>query len=259
MEMDLNQLKGFLDQEVDKYNRPEFIPNDPISLPHHFRKKEDIEIAGFLSATLSWGRRETILSKGKDLMGRMGWQPFDFVMNASVSEFKSLDHFVHRTFQADDLLAYTVALRDVYRNRAGLEDLFSVSWLRTQDINQAIHAVREAFFETGHLPRTRKHFPDPLTGSAAKRTHMFLRWMVRSDDKGVDFGIWGQIPSSALYCPLDVHSGRVARQLGLLKRRYDDRLACEELTSNLRLIDPADPVKYDFALFGAGIHKNNNL
>ena len=247
-------LKDFLDEKFLFYNNPEFIPPDPICIPHSFTVKEDIEIAGFLAATLAWGQRITIINKGRELMNQMGNTPFDFVKNASEKEMAVLSTFVHRTFQGDDTIYFMNALKMIYNQYGGLEEVFTSGYTLNQSIKESISHFRKIFFSLDHLPRTRKHLPDPMAGSAAKRINMYLRWMVRKDEKGVDFGLWNRIKMSDLLCPLDLHSGKVARQLGLLKRKQDDWLAVEELTANLRNFDAADPVKYDFALFGSGVN-----
>jgi uncharacterized protein (TIGR02757 family) len=237
------------------YCKADFIATDPICIPHLFVKKEDIEIAGFLTATLAWGQRVTIIKKGRDLMERMDNAPFDFIINATAKNISSIDSFVHRTFQGDDCIFFMHALKQIYKKEGGLETAFTSGYNINQSIKESIHQFRELFFGFEHLHRTRKHVPDPMTGSAAKRINMYLRWMVRNDGNGVDFGIWKNINPAHLMCPLDLHSGRVARQLGLLTRKQDDWQAVEELTSNLLTFDASDPVKYDFALFGAGVNE----
>jgi uncharacterized protein (TIGR02757 family) len=252
------QIHEFLEEKVLFYNQPAFILNDPISIPHQFVKKEDLEISGFLSATLAWGQRVTIVKKSRELMERMDNAPFEFISNAPEKEVSSLADFVHRTFQGDDCIYFINSLQQIYKNMGGLEKVFETGYIENQSIKTAIHHFREVFFSFEHLHRTRKHVPDPMTGSAAKRINMFLRWMVRQDEKGVDFGIWKTISSADLMCPLDLHSGKIARRLGLLNRKQDDWLAVEELTANLRTFDPSDPVKYDFALFGTGVNEKFN-
>lgn len=249
------QLYTLLEEKATFYNRPEFIEKDPISIPHLFTNKEDIEIAGFLAATLAWGQRITIISKSRELMNRMENSPFDFVRNASEKEIGSLSNFVHRTFQGDDCMTFIFALRSIYSKHGGLESVFTNGYKTNQTIKESISSFRQIFFSAEHLPRTRKHVPDPQKGSAAKRINMYLRWMVRNDGNGVDFGIWKSIKTSDLLCPLDLHSGNVARKLGLLNRKNDDWQSVEELTANLRKFDPIDPVKYDFALFGTGVNE----
>jgi uncharacterized protein (TIGR02757 family) len=250
--MNKKELKEFLDEKVFQYNRPAFIESDPIQIPHQFRKKEDVEISGFLTATISWGNRKSILNNSKKLMDLLDNSPHDFVMNASEADLSSLSGFVHRTFNSDDLQYFIKALRNLYKNRGGLDAIFS-EHSTEKSMQGAISAFKKEFFSLPHLPRTQKHVSDPLKNSAAKRINMFLRWMVRDNSAGVDLGIWKNIPTSALSCPLDVHSGNVARKLKLLKRKQNDGKALTELDQALRKLDPQDPVKYDFALFGLGV------
>ncbi len=249
--MNQTELKEFLDEKVLQYNRPSFIVTDPIQIPHRFTKKEDIEISGFLSATIAWGNRKMIISNALKIMDLMDQAPFDFVMSHTNSDLERLNGFVHRTFNADDLTTFIRALRHIYSNHVGMENVFS-SHRIDNSLQESIHRFKKLFFETEHLPRTQKHVSDPLNSSAAKRIHMFLRWMVRRDNAGVDFGIWDSIPMSALSCPLDIHSGNVARKLGILTRKQNDAKALNELDSALRQFDAQDPSKYDFALFGLG-------
>lgn len=244
-----DQLKSFLNSKFLQYNTREFIQTDPISIPHQFSKKEDIEISGFLAAIISWGQRKTILNNANQLMEWMDWAPYDFIINATDPELIKFINFKHRTFNGWDCVTFIKALQNIYRNHDGLKGIF----LSKNDIKEGIVNLKKIFFELPHLERTRKHIADPLKGSSAKRLNMFLRWMVRRDNSGVDFGIWKSIKSSQLYCPLDVHSGHVARKLGLLKRKQNDWKAVEELTESLRKFDPDDPVKFDYALFGLGV------
>lgn len=252
------ELYMFLEEKYDQYNRSSFIEADPISIPHQFSKKEDIEISGFLAATIAWGQRVTIIRNANKLMELMDNGPHDFVLNHSAKELKRLAPFVHRTFNGVDCVYFIQALKNIYLKHGGLEQVFSV----TADVKHSISNFKKIFFELKHAARTMKHVSDPVAGSSAKRINMFLRWMVRKDRRGVDFGIWGPPSNSPrrgeglrpeiLCCPLDIHTGNVARKLGLLKRKQNDWLAVEELTNNLRSFDPIDPVKYDFALFGLG-------
>ena len=248
------ELKDFLEEKFLLYNTTKFIETDPVSIPHLFTKKEDIEIAGFLSATIAWGQRKTILRNARQLMQWMDDDPHRFIINFTEDDLEPFRKFVHRTFHADDTIFFLKSLKNIYRNKGGLSALFIKSNASHPDPlkNSIIHA-RSIFFELPHLPRTEKHFSDPAAGSAAKRLNMFLRWMVRQDHAGVDFGIWKETSSSDLICPLDVHSGRVARKLGLLDRNQNDWKAAAELTENLKKMDANDPVKYDFALFGLGV------
>ncbi len=250
--MNKAQLKEFLDEKVIQYNRPEFIESDPIQIPHLFTQKEDIEISGFLTATIAWGNRKSILNNSRRLMELLDNSPYDFVMNASEEDLESLSGFVHRTFNSDDLQYFMKALKHLYKNRGGLEAIFSEHSTATST-QGAISAFKKEFFSLPHLPRTQKHVSDPLKNSAAKRMNMFLRWMVRDNKTGVDLGIWKNISPSALSCPLDVHSGNVARKLKLLKRKQNDGKALAALDLQLRKLNPLDPVSYDFALFGLGV------
>ena len=248
----LHSFREFLDEKVDLYNRVSFITTDPVSIPHRFSKKEDIEIAGFLSATIAWGQRPTIIRNALHLLQQMDDAPHDFIQHAGTRELKRLDGFVHRTFNGTDARCFVLALRHIYKKHGGPETAFQTG-LKQGNMHEAISYFRRCFFETTHPQRTEKHVSDPAQGSAAKRIHMYLRWMVRKDKRGVDFGLWKTISPALLCCPLDVHSARVARKLGLLQRTQNDRKAVEELTANLRLLDARDPVKYDFALFGLGV------
>lgn len=248
--MDLNELKEFLDEKVAQYNHPDFIESDPIQIPHSFSVKEDIEIAGFLAATIAWGNRKMIIGNAQKMMNLMGNSPYDFVMSHSETQLESLENFVHRTFNGQDFITFIKGLKHIYQNHNGLETIFS---RETPNLQQTISEFKQLFFEIPHAPRTEKHLSDPLNGSAAKRINMYLRWMVRNDNKGVDLGIWNSLSPAQLSCPLDVHSGNVARKLGLLTRKQNDAKALAELDHNLRLLDPNDPVKYDFALFGLGV------
>lgn len=246
------ELKEFLDEKVSQYNTPEFIESDPVQIPHMFQKKEDIEIAGFLTATIAWGNRKSILNNAEKLINLMDRSPFEFVMNHDKEDLTNLEDFVHRTFNGDDLKYFIKALQNIYSNHGGMESIFE-NHSERDSLQPAIHHFKSVFFELPHQKRTEKHVSDPLKNSAAKRINMFLRWMVRDDNKGVDFGIWKNISPSLLSCPLDVHSGNVARKLGLLKRKMNDAKALTELDTNLRKMDKKDPVKYDFALFGLGV------
>ncbi|MCH4822973.1 TIGR02757 family protein [Gramella lutea] len=258
MQLSRKDLKEFLDAKVHKYNTPEFIETDPIQIPHLFQKKEDIEISGFLTATISWGNRKSILKNSAKLMDLMDRSPHDFILNHDQSDLENLNGFVHRTFNSDDLIYFIKALKNIYDNHRGLEPIFTVN--STNDsLQPAIHKFKSIFFELPHQKRTQKHISDPFKNSAAKRINMFLRWMVRNDYSGVDFGLWKDIALSKLSCPLDVHSGNVARKLGILKRKMNDAKALSELDTNLRQLDPVDPVKYDFALFGLGVFEKDGF
>lgn len=250
--MNPDELKDFLDQKVIQYNTPDFIDSDPIQIPHLFSQKEDIEIAGFLTATIAWGNRKMIISNSHKLMQIMGNSPYDFVMHHKEIHLEKLSNFVHRTFNAIDAVTFIKALQHLYKNNPDLESIFS-KHIKANSTQKSISEFKKTFFEIPHLPRTQKHISDPQNGSAAKRINMYLRWMVRKDAAGVDLGIWNSIPTSALSCPLDVHSGNVARKLGLLSRKQNDAKALLELDTNLRRLDANDPVKYDYALFGLGV------
>ena len=251
-----NEIKSFLDEKVDLYNNPNFIESDPIQIPHLFSQKEDIEIAGFLSATIAWGNRKMIIKNGHRMMELMGNTPYDFVMSHTENDLERLETFMHRTYNSLDFQYFITSLKNIYTNHNGLEAVFYNGQLNYNDsraMQMAISEFKKVFFEIPHLSRTEKHISDPMGNSAAKRINMFLRWMVRQDNKGVDLGIWKSISPAQLSCPLDVHSGNVARKLGLLKRTQNDGKALFELDSKLRLYDRTDPVKYDFALFGLGV------
>lgn len=247
------ELFELLESRVVLYNRPDFIPDDPISIPHRFSTPEDQEIAGFLAATLAWGRRASILQSADRLLQVMDNSPYAFLMHHTESDLKRFEGFVHRTFQTDDALFFISRLAELYRGKSSLQALFGNGYTEAGSAMGAITAAHQVFFASDHLPRTRKHFSNPAKGSAAKRLHMYLRWMCRKDDAGVDLGIWDAIPPSELQLPLDVHTSNVGRQLGLLTRAANDRKAVEEITNALCAFDPHDPIKYDFALFGMGV------
>lgn len=248
----VEDLKEFLDQKSEKYNRLEFIENDPISIPHLFKKKQDIEIAGFFAATLAWGQRKTIIRKCRELMTLMDNNPHEFILHHTEKDLKRLLDFKHRTFNATDLLYFIESLQHYYIEYDSLEDAFYSS-PQHETVEQGLIKFHHRFFELDHPHRTRKHLPTPERKSTCKRLVMYLRWMVRNDNKGVDFGIWKKISPGQLICPCDLHVDRVARKLKLIKRKQTDWQTALELTANLRKLDPNDPVKYDFALFGLGI------
>jgi uncharacterized protein (TIGR02757 family) len=247
-----SELKSFLDEKVELYNNFNFIESDPVQIPHLFQQQEDIEIAGFLSATIAWGNRKMIIQNSHKMMNLMGNSPFDFVMSHSQKDLDKLENFVHRTFNGIDFSTFIKGLQHIYRNHGGLERVFSKDY-KNENLQRNISEFKKLFFEIDHQHRTQKHISDPMNNSAAKRINMFLRWMVRQDKKGVDLGIWTNISPSLLSCPLDVHSGNVARKLGLLTRKQNDGKALAELDVALRNLDKNDPVKYDFALFGLGV------
>ena len=255
MKLNKTELKEFLDEKVDKYNTIDFIGSDPISVPHRYTKKEDIEIAGLLAATIAWGNRKMIVKNGHRMLDLIGESPYDFVMSHKKFQLERFEGYVHRTFNEIDLVYFITALKHIYKNKGGLENVFNAQ-LTENSLQPSIHYFKQVFFEIKHPVRTTKHISDPFKGSAAKKINMYLRWLVRKDNKGVDFGIWNTLKPAQLSCPLDVHSGNVARKLGLLSRTQNDAKAVEELDANLRLLDSADPVKYDFALFGLGIFEN---
>ena len=244
-------LKALLDSKVALYNQQAFIKDDPICIPHLFTKKQDIEIAGFFAAIFSWGNRTTIINKSKELMNLMDNAPHQFILNYSSADLKKLKGFKHRTFNAEDLYYFIEFFHQHYSNYDSLEKAFFPS--AGYDVEKGLNHFKESFFSHEHLKRTEKHVSSPLQKSTCKRLNMFLRWMVRNDNMGVDFGIWKKISPSKLICPLDVHVARVARKIGLLQRKQNDWLAAVELTAALRKFDKKDPVKYDFALFSLGV------
>ena len=246
-----NELKDFLDAKVNEFNTVDFIEPDPISVPHRYSSKEDIEIASFLASSIAWGNRKIITKNGHRMMDLLGDSPYDFVMSHNKHQLERLENFVHRTFNGEDFIYFIKALKHVYLNHGGLESIF-IKYQAENSLQPAIHELNRIFFEIEHPQRTKKHVADPMKGSVAKRINMNLRWLCRKDNKGVDLGIWDICPSK-LSCPLDVHSGNVARKLGLINRKNNDLKALEELDNSLRNLDPIDPVKYDFALFGLGI------
>lgn len=251
--METEALRELLETLYDRYNRPEFIALDPISVPHRFEGREDREIAGFLSATIAWGNRRAIVGNACRMMQYMDNAPADFVRNASQEELASLTACVHRTFNGDDLIAFVRQLRALCARYGSLGAFFEGRYVAEGSIPAVLSAFRREFFAEPHPARCEKHLSSIDKGSACKRLNMYLRWMVRRDDRGVDFGLWRTIPMSALYLPLDLHSGAVGRDLGLLVQRQNDWQATEEITRRLRTFDSEDPVRYDFALFGAGI------
>lgn len=285
----LPDIKALLDAKVLQYNRPGFIENDPVSIPHQFNKKQDIEIAAFFAAILAWGQRKTIINKCRELMDRMDNQPYQFMRHHAEADLKRLLGFKHRTFNDTDLLYFVSFFKQHYSQSATLESAFTrgqvfnpdymghmavntpalvsaspacmAGQIQTFTMEQALNNFRAYFFSLDDFPqRTVKHISSPLQRSTCKRLNMFLRWMIRKDECGVDFGLWNAFPMSALICPCDVHVDRVARKLGLITRRQTDWLTALELTENLRKFDEHDPVKYDFALFGMGVEEaNTNL
>ncbi len=253
------EILELLNKKVKEYNKPKFIETDPISIPHQFSRQKDIEISGYLTSIISWGRRPAILKSANRLMEIMGHEPYNFVMNAGKTDLKQLEGYVYRTFNPDDCFFAIEAMKNLYSNYESMEELANKSFSEKNEIKDVIIGIRKELLKTEHLKRSEKHFANPETGSAAKRTNMFLRWMIRQDLNGVDFGIWKKIPASALMIPLDVHSGNTARTLGLLTRKQNDWKAVEELTAQLRELDTNDPIKYDFALFGMGVFEGKAL
>jgi len=253
-------MKSLLDSRVTEYNRFDFIHTDPIQIPHRFSRKEDIEIAAFLTATISWGQRKSIINNAKQLMELMDNSPYEFVMGTvNKNEWQQIKQFVHRTFNGNDCLFFLESLKNIYNHHGGLEKIFDTGYQTNGCIYGALQHFRQVFLSIPHEGRVRKHVSDVETNSSAKRLNMFLRWMVRSDDQQVDFGLWKNIPTSALMLPLDVHTGDVARALGLLQRKQNDWKAVEEITSMLRSFDSNDPIKYDYALFGIGAFEGKSL
>lgn len=246
------ELKAFLDEKAEQYNTTDFLDSDPVQVIHRYHQKEDIEISGFLTATIAWGNRKSIISNANRMMELLGNSPYDFVMSHREDDLDRFEHFVHRTYNAEDLRHFIRSLRHIYTTYGGIEAVFA-DHKHAPRLQEAISDFRARFFEIPHLQRTEKHVSDPSKGSSAKRINMYLRWMVRKDNKGVDRGIWDSVSPSQLSCPLDVHSGKVARKLGLLKRKQNDAKALSELDEALRKMDPDDPVRYDFALFGLGV------
>ena len=250
--IDRENLKDFLDSKVEQYNNTKFIESDPIQIPHQYSEKEDIEISAFLTASIAWGNRKSIINNAIRMMNLLDNAPFDFVINHKESDLEHLLPFVHRTFNGEDFIQFISSLKHIYKTHNGLEVVFS-KYALEDSLQYSISKFKSHFFEIEHSQRTQKHVSDPLKNSAAKRINMFLRWMIRPNNTGVDFGLWKSLSPSQLSCPLDVHSGNVARKLGLLTRKQNDAKALNELDNSLRLLDSLDPVKYDFALFGLGV------
>jgi uncharacterized protein (TIGR02757 family) len=252
------ELYELLEEKYYEYCNPFFIETDPISIPHKFNKKEDIEISGFFSSTIAWGQRKTIIANATKLMNFFDNSPYQFIIQHNENDLKKLQSFVHRTFNGDDCIYFVESLKNIYDKYNGLENVFSDIFRQNNDMFATISRFNNIFFSLPHLKRTEKHISNPEKGSAAKRINMFLRWMVRNDNRGVDFGLWKKIPVSALLCPLDLHSANTARKLGIISRKQNDRKTVEELMITLRKFDKNDPVKYDFALFGIGAFEKNN-
>ena len=247
-----DSLKAFFDKKVAVYNQVSFIKDDPICIPHLFSKKQDIEIAGFFASIFAWGNRTTIIQKSKELMQLMDNAPHAFCTGHKETDLKKLLAFKHRTFNTTDLLYFISFFQEHYKKHDSLEDAFVLS--PEKDPAARLHQFHNYFFSFPDAPpRTKKHIATPIKGSTCKRLNMYLRWMVRKDNKGVDFGIWNKIKPSELICPIDLHVARVAKRFQLLDRTKIDWQAGLELTEYLKTLDPKDPVKYDFALFGLGV------
>ena len=252
--MVISEIVEYLQELTDRFNTPTFIDDDPISIPHCFQERKDQEIAGFFASTIAWGNRQLIVRNGKRLMSLMGNEPFRFTMEASNQELLQIARFTHRTFNGTDCLCFLSALRHLYQHHGGIGTFFESGYALHGDLRIVISRFRQCFFSISHPSRSEKHLSSIDKRAACKRINMFLRWMVRRDKRGVDLGLWKRIPPSALFLPLDIHTARTSRILGLLKRKQNDWKAVEEITDTLRNIDSEDPVRFDFALFGAGIH-----
>ena len=250
--MTKKEVYSFLIEKAEFYENPKFIETDPIQIPHEFTKHEDIEIAGFLSATIAWGNRKSIINSSKKIIKLLEYSPLDFILNHSTNDLKPLKKFVHRTFNGDDLIYFLLKLKHIYTEKKTLENYI---YMPDSSVSEMQNNFHSNFFNLLHEKRIEKHLANPIKGSAAKRINMFFRWMVRSSKNGVDFGIWKKLKSTDLSCPLDLHSGNVARKIGLLNRKQNDAKAVAELDSVLKEIIPNDPVKLDFALFGLGVHE----
>lgn len=249
------ELKPYLDTLVAMFNTPDFIADDPVSVPHLFESRDDREVSGFLASTIAWGNRKAIVKNCHRLMNMLDMEPHRFIMEASHGEKLHLCDFVHRTFNGHDCLYFIESIKNICLKHGGIGAFFEQTYTECGDMRTVLSRFREEFFSLPHPKRVEKHLSSIDKKAACKRLNMYIKWMVRDDGAGVDLGLWKSIPSSALYLPLDVHSGNVGRALGLLTRKQNDWKAVEEITGNLRLIDPSDPVRYDFALFGAGINK----
>lgn len=251
--MNREELHELLEHLHDKYNRAEFIEPDPISIPHSYCDRHDREVSGFLAATIAWGNRKAIVKSARRMMQYMDNAPADFVRNASPAELRHLQSYVHRTFNGQDFTDFVLGMRHIILNHGGIGEFFECRYEATQDMAIVLSEFRREFFSCDHNSHCEKHLSSIDKGAACKRLNMYLRWFVRRDDRGVDFGLWQRIPMSAIYLPLDVHTGNMGRALGLLTRKQSDWKATVEITAALREFDPTDPVRYDFSLFGAGI------
>ena len=253
--VNIPDLKDFLDEKSFKYESQAFINDDPILIPHQFNNHKDIEVSAFLTSVISWGNRKSIINSSKKIIDYMDNSPYDFIINHTSKDLRKINKSIHRTFNMIDLNYFIMSLKNIYNEYGGIEEILS-NKKNGDDLQERISSFKEIFFSINHPDRTRKHLPSPLTGSSAKRFNMFLRWMVRTNERGVDFGIWKKINRSELSLPLDVHTGRIGRELGLLKRNVNDHKSVKEIDSRLREMDPIDPVKYDYALFGLGVYEN---
>ena len=250
------ELKEFLDGKVEEYNQAAFIENDPITIPHFFTKKQDIEISGLFAAVLAWGQRKTIINKSRQLMQWMDNDPHQFIVHHTAADLKPFEEFRHRTFNPTDTLYFISYLQQFYNDHSSLEEAFNPGLNSEWNAEKGLTGFHDRFFSLDYAPqRTRKHIATPKRKAACKRLNMYLRWMVRKDNKGVDFGLWNSISPADLICPCDVHVDRMARRLNLIQRKQTDWLTAIELTEKLKLFDPKDPVKYDFALFGLGVEE----
>lgn len=249
------ELKELLEELYLRYDNPDFIEADPISIPHSFSSPLDKEVSGFLAATIAWGNRKAIVKSVNRMMDYLDRRPYEFIVGASETEMTALRSYVHRTFNGEDLICFVEALRRICHTHGSLGEWFEGAWERTGDMRKVLAEFRSEFFNFPHPQRSEKHLSSITKGAACKRLNMYLRWMVREDKHGVDFGLWRRIPTAALYLPLDVHSGNISRELGLLTRKQNDWKAVEEVMAELRKADAEDPVKYDYALFGVGINK----
>lgn len=251
-----DELKDFLEIKYQQYNTREFIDSDPIQIPHSFTRKEDIEIAALLTSLIAWGKRAQIIKSARKWMELMDNAPYDFVTGATDADLRVFNNFVHRTLNASDAIFLVKALQKIYTKTNGLESICNSAWEQNANMKYVLASLRKALLSEDENNRAAKHISDVNRGSAAKRLNLFLMWMIRKDHIGVHFGLWKNIPKSALYIPLDVHVGNISRKLGLLERKNDDWAAVEELTTNLRLFDPNDPARFDFSLFGIGVFED---
>ena len=255
LKIKIPDLKDFLDEKSFKYESPSFVKDDPILIPHQFTNRKDIEVSAFLTSVISWGNRKSIINSSNKIIEYMDKSPYDFIINHKNQDLQKKNQSIHRTFNQIDLNYFIKSLKNIYQKYGGLEEILA-NKDNGVDLQERISCFKKIFFSINHPERTRKHLPSPLNGSSAKRFNMFLRWMVRSNEKGVDFGLWTKINRSELSLPLDVHTGRIARELGLLSRNSNDHKSVKQIDSKLREMDPIDPVKYDYALFGLGVYEN---